>query len=179
MVRQDNGNADAMSRQMREALLYARNKVDLAQRFIEALKIRRDTLTTVVRAIIHHQHDFFEDGDDSSLHAMRLKDIAEKTGLDISTVSRVCNGKYAQTRWGIFPFRHFFSDGYVTDDGEEMSTRRIKAVLQDIIDGEDKNAPLSDEALTRVMEEKGFPIARRTVAKYREQMGIPVARMRK
>ncbi|MGN0281824.1 MAG: RNA polymerase factor sigma-54 [Prevotella sp.] len=179
MVRQDQGNADSMSRQMREALLYARNKVDLAQRFIDAIKIRRNTLTITVRAIIHWQRQFFEDGDDTSLRPMKLKDIAEKTGLDISTVSRVCNGKYAQTRWGIFPFRHFFSDSYVTDDGKEMSTKSIKAALEELIRGEDKKNPINDEALARMMAERGFPIARRTVAKYREMMGFPVARMRK
>ena len=179
MVRQDQGNADSMSRQMREALIYARNKVDLAQRFIDALKIRRNTLTIAVRAIIHWQHRFFEDGDDASLLPMRLKDIAEKTGLDISTISRVCNGKYAQTRWGIFPFRHFFSDSYVTDDGKELSTRSIKAALEELIKGEDKTKPFNDETLAQMMADRGFPIARRTVAKYREMMGFPVARMRK
>ncbi len=179
MVRQDQGNADTMSRQMREALIYVRNKVDLAQRFIDAIKIRRNTLTMTVRAIIHWQHRFFEDGDDTSLQPMRLKDIAEKTGLDISTVSRVCNGKYAQTRWGIFPFRHFFSDSYVTDDGKELSTRSIKAALEELIKGEDKTKPLNDETLAQMMAERGFPIARRTVAKYRELMGFPIARMRK
>lgn len=179
MVRQDQGNADSMNRQMREALLYARNKVDLAQRFIDAIKIRRNTLTMAVRAIVHWQHRFFEDGDDSSLRPMKLKDIAEKTGLDISTVSRVCNGKYAQTRWGIFPFRHFFSDSYVTEDGKEMSTRSIKAALEELIKAEDKSAPLSDETLAQMMADRGYPIARRTVAKYREMMGYPVARMRK
>ena len=179
MVRQDQGNADSMSRQMREALIYARNKVDLAQRFIDALKIRRHTLTIAVRAIIHWQHRFFEDGDDASLLPMRLKDIAEKTGLDISTISRVCNGKYAQTRWGIFPFRHFFSDSYVTDDGKELSTRSIKAALEELIKGEDKAKPFNDETLAQMMADRGFPIARRTVAKYREMMGFPVARMRK
>jgi RNA polymerase sigma-54 factor len=110
---------------------------------------------------------------------MILKDVAERTGLDLSTVSRVSNSKYAQTRWGTFPLRHFFSDSYTTNQGEELSTRKIKAALRDIIDAEDKRKPLSDDALTRLMAEQGFPIARRTVAKYREQLGIPVARLRK
>ena len=179
MVRQDQGNADKMSRQMREALMYARNKVDLAQRFIDAIRIRRNSLTMAVRAIIHWQHKFFEEGDETALRPMKLKDIAEKTGMDISTVSRVCNGKYAQTRWGIFPFRHFFSDSYVTDEGEEMSTKSIKAAMEELISNEDKSQPLSDEALAQMMAERGYPIARRTVAKYREKMGIPVARLRK
>ncbi len=110
---------------------------------------------------------------------MILKDIAEKTGLDLSTVSRVSNSKYAQTRWGTFPLRYFFSDGYVTADGEELSTREIKAALRDIIDGEDKRKPLSDDTLSELLAKKGYPIARRTVAKYREQLGIPIARMRR
>ena len=179
MVRQDQGNADKMSRQMREALMYARNKVDLAQRFIDAVRMRRSTLTMVVKAIIHWQRAYLEDGDDTSLRPMKLKDIAEKTGMDISTVSRVCNGKYAQTRWGILPLRHFFSDGYVTDDGEETSTKSIKAAMEELISNEDKSKPLSDEAIAQMMAEKGYPIARRTVAKYREKLGIPVARMRR
>ena len=131
------------------------------------------------QAIIDWQRRFFQEGDEADLRPMILKDIADKTGLDISTISRVSNQKYAQTRWGTFPLRFFFSDGYVTDSGEELSTRKMKVALKEIIDGEDKKKPLSDEALTAKMREKGFPIARRTVAKYREQMGIAVARLRK
>jgi RNA polymerase sigma-54 factor len=110
---------------------------------------------------------------------MVLKDIAEKTGLDLSTVSRVSNSKYAQTRWGTFPLRYFFNDGYVTAEGEELSTRKIKAALRDIIDAEDKRKPLSDDALKVELTKRGYPIARRTVAKYREMMGIPIARLRR
>ena len=110
---------------------------------------------------------------------MILKDVAEKTGLDLSTISRVCNSKYALTRWGTFPLRHFFSDSYVTESGEELSTRQIKAVLRDLIEAEDKHHPLSDDALREQLTEKGFPIARRTIAKYREALGIPIARLRK
>jgi RNA polymerase sigma-54 factor len=110
---------------------------------------------------------------------MILKDVAEKTGLDLSTVSRVSNSKYAQTRWGTFPLRHFFSDGYVTQSGEELSTRQIKAALRDIVDAEDKSRPLSDDDIKAALAERGFPIARRTVAKYREKLGIPIARLRK
>ena len=170
---------EKMTRQQKEALLYIKKKVDAAQGFIEALRQRRHTLTVTMQTIIQIQRQFFLDGDESSLRPMILKDVAEKTGLDISTVSRVSNSKYAQTRWGTFPLRHFFSDSYVTGQGEELSTRQIKAVLRDIIEAEDKDKPLSDEALTSKMEERGFPIARRTVAKYREQMGIPVARLRR
>ena len=110
---------------------------------------------------------------------MILKDIADQTGLDISTISRVSNMKYAQTRWGTFPLRHFFSDGYTTKQGEELSTRKIKAALRDIINAEDKHKPMSDEALTTKLSDQGFPVARRTVAKYREQLGFPVARLRR
>ncbi len=172
-------NKDNMSRQMKEALLYTKKKVDAAQNFIEAIRQRHHTLTIVMRAIIQWQHRFFEDGDEASLRPMILKDIAERTGLDLSTVSRVSNSKYAQTRWGTFPLRYFFNDGYTTTEGEELSTRQIKVALRDLIDGEDKSHPLSDETLRQMLAGKGYPIARRTVAKYREQLGIPVARLRK
>lgn len=179
MVETYKNNKENMSRKEKEALLYAKEKVDRAQGFIEAVKQRNNTLITTMKAIIDWQKKFFQEGDEADLRPMRLKDIAEKTGLKISTVSRVGNVKYAQTRWGIFPLRYFFSDSYVTEEGEEMSTRKIKLTLKEIIDNEDKAKPLSDEALTKVMKEKGFPIARRTVAKYREQLGLPVARLRK
>jgi RNA polymerase sigma-54 factor len=172
-------NKEHLSRQTKEALLYIKKKVDAAQGFIEAVKVRRHTLSVTMRAIIQLQRQFFLDGDEASLRPMILKDVAEKAGLDISTVSRVSNSKYAQTRWGTFPLRHFFSDGYVTESGEELSTRQIKAALRDLIDTEDKRKPLSDDQLKNQLAEKGFPIARRTVAKYREQLGIPIARLRK
>ena len=172
-------NKDGLSRQMKEALLYTKQKVDAAQNFIDAIQTRRRTLTLTMKAIIHWQHRFFEEGDESLLRPMILKDIAEKTGLDLSTVSRVSNSKYVQTRWGTFPLKFFFSDGYVTESGEELSTREIKAALRDIIEAEDKRKPMSDEALGEALKAKGYPIARRTVAKYREQLGIPVARLRK
>jgi RNA polymerase sigma-54 factor len=172
-------NKEHLSRQTKEALLYIKKKVDAAQGFIEAVKVRRHTLSVTMRAIIQLQRQFFLDGDEASLRPMILKDVAEKAGLDISTVSRVSNSKYAQTRWGTFPLRHFFSDGYVTESGEELSTRQIKAALRDLIDAEDKRKPLSDDQLKNQLAEKGFPIARRTVAKYREQLGIPIARLRK
>jgi RNA polymerase sigma-54 factor len=178
-LREYQDNKDNMSRQMKEALLYTKKKVDAAQGFIEAIKVRRHTLTVTMKAIIQWQHRYFEEGDEALLRPMILKDIAEKTGLDLSTISRVCNSKYAQTRWGTFSLRHFFSDGYVTAEGDELSTREIKATLQDIIETEDKKKPYSDETLGKLLAEKGFPIARRTVAKYREQLGIPIARLRK
>ncbi|MBP3844944.1 MAG: RNA polymerase factor sigma-54 [Prevotella sp.] len=178
-LREYQGNKEKMSRQMKEALLYTKKKVDAAQGFIEAIKARQHTLTITMKAIIQWQHRYFEEGDEALLRPMILKDIAEKTGLDLSTVSRVSNSKYAQTRWGTFPLRHFFSDSYVTAEGDELSTREIKTTLQDIVEAEDKQHPYSDEALGKLLAEKGYPIARRTVAKYREQLGIPIARLRK
>ena len=172
-------NKDGLTRQMKEALLYTKQKVDAAQSFIEAVKVRRRTLTLTMKAIIRLQHKFFEEGDESLLRPMILKDVAEKTGLDLSTISRVSNSKYVQTRWGTFPLKYFFSDGYITESGEELSTREIKAALRDIIEAEDKRKPMSDEALCDALKQKGYPIARRTVAKYREQLGIPIARLRK
>ncbi|MBF1383954.1 RNA polymerase factor sigma-54 [Prevotella aurantiaca] len=172
-------NKQGMNRQEKEALLYAKGKVEKAQGFIEAIKQRRNTLYTTMKAIIEIQKKFFQEGNEADLKPMILKDIAEKTGLDISTISRVSNIKYAQTRWGTFPLRFFFTDSYTTEDGEEMSTRKIKVALREIIDNENKQKPLSDDALAKVMKEKGFPIARRTVAKYREQLNLPVARLRK
>ena len=178
-MREYQQNKERMTRQTKEALLYIKKKVDAAQGFIEAIRSRRHTLTITMQAIIQIQHQFFVDGDEASLRPMILKDVAEKTGLDVSTISRVNNSKYAQTRWGTFPLRHFFSDSYITEQGQELSTRQIKAALRDIINEEDKRKPLSDDALTEALKQKGFPIARRTVAKYREQLGIPVARLRK
>ena len=172
-------NKEKMSRQDKEALLYAKEKVDKAQGFIDAIKQRRHTLIVTMKAIIDIQKRFFQDGDEADLKPMILKDVADRTGLDISTISRVSNVKYAQTKWGTFPLKFFFTDGYTTEDGEEMSTRKIKLALQELIEKEDKKKPLSDDAIAKVMKEKGFPIARRTVAKYREQLGIPVARLRK
>ena len=172
-------NKAKMNRQDKEALLYAKEKLDKAQGYIDAVKQRRHTLYVTMKAIIDRQKKYFQDGDEADLRPMILKDIAQKTGLDISTISRVCNVKYAQTRWGTFPLRFFFSDSYVTKDGEEMSTRKIKVALRDILEQEDKHKPLSDDALAAMMKKKGFPIARRTVAKYREQLGVPVARLRK
>lgn len=170
---------DKMSRSDKEALLYAKEKVDKAQGFIEAIKQRRHTLIVTMKAIIDIQRQFFLDGDEADLKPMILKDVAERTGQDISTISRVSNVKYAQTKWGTFPLKFFFTDSYTTEDGEEMSTRKIKIALHDIIEKEDKKKPISDDALAKLLKEKGFPIARRTVAKYREQLGIPVARLRK
>ena len=179
MVQEYKTNKQNMSKQTKEALLYAKEKVERAQGFIEAVKQRRNTLQQTMKAIINWQLKFFQEGDEADLKPMILKDIADKTGLDISTISRVSNMKYAQTKWGTFPLRFFFSDGYTNDEGTEMSTRKIKISLKEIIEAEDKTKPMSDDALTKLMAKRGFPIARRTVAKYREQLGIPVARLRK
>ena len=179
MVDTYRNNKQGMNRQDKEALLYAKDKVDKAQGFIDAVKQRRHTLCLTMKAIIECQRTFFLDGDEADLKPMILKDIAEKTGLDISTVSRVVNAKYAQTKWGTFPLKFFFSDGYVAADGEEASTRKLRLTLKEIVEKEDKGRPLSDDALAEMMKDKGFPIARRTIAKYRQQLGIPVARLRK
>jgi RNA polymerase sigma-54 factor len=179
MVQEYKTNKQNMSKQTKEALLYAKEKVERAQGFIEAVKQRRNTLQQTMKAIINWQLKFFQEGDEADLQPMILKDIADKTGLDISTISRVSNMKYAQTKWGTFPLRFFFSDGYTNYEGTEMSTRKIKISLKEIIEAEDKTKPMSDDALTKLMAKRGFPIARRTVAKYREQLGIPVARLRK
>lgn len=172
----DNEN---LSRQQKEALLYTKQKIDAAQNFIDAVEQRRRTLTKTMKAIIQMQKPFFEEGDEELLRPMILKDVAQQTGLDLSTISRVSNSKYVQTRWGTFPLKFFFSDSYVTLSGEELSTRKIKATLRNIIENEDKQKPLSDDALRDALAQQGFPIARRTVAKYREQLGLPVARLRK
>lgn len=172
-------NPDSVSRKEKDAMLYLKDKVEKANWFIDAVKQRQQTMQLTMRAIIAWQKKFFLDGEESDLKPMILKDIAEKTGLEISTISRVSNQKYVQTEWGIFPLKYFFSDGYESKDGEELSKQKIKSALKSLIESEDKKAPFSDEQLTRLMAEKGFPIARRTVAKYREAMGIPVARLRK
>ena len=168
-----------LNRQEKDAYIYAKDKIERAQAYINALHQRRQTLFSTMRAIIDIQHPFFAEGDESLLKPMVLKDVAKRTGLDISTVSRVCNSKYCQTRWGIFRLRYFFSEGVRTADGGQLSVYQVKNAMQEIIDGEDKSCPLNDDQIAAVMKERGFPIARRTVAKYREQLGIPVARMRR
>ena len=172
-------NKEGLNREQKAALLYAKEKVERAQSFIDAVKQRRRTLQVTMKAIIDWQLRFFQEGDEADLKPMILKDIADRTGLDISTISRVSNVKYAQTKWGTFPLRFFFSDGYTTDDGEEMSTRKIKIALRTLVGRENKQRPMSDDLIKDALAEQGYPIARRTVAKYREQLGIPVARLRK
>ncbi len=170
---------NSMSKESKEAFLFLKQKMDAAQGFINAVKQRQHTMMSTMEAIVAFQRPFFADGDESLLRPMILKDIAERTGLDISTISRVSNSKYAQTNFGIYPLKYFFSDGYTTEDGEELSVREIKRILKECIDGEDKKKPLTDDELAEILKEKGYPIARRTVAKYRQQLNIPVARLRK
>jgi len=166
-------------KQNRDAILFVKQKLDAAKWFIDAMKQRQNTLLLTMNAILEYQKEYFTEGDDTKLRPMILKDVAEMTGLDISTVSRVANSKYIQTHFGIFPLKFFFSEGMQTDGGDEVSTREIKRILHECINNEEKRRPLTDEKLTEILQEKGYQIARRTVAKYREQLNIPVARMRK
>lgn len=172
-------NSKSLNRMEKEALLYTKEKVERARGYIEAIERRRLTLTMTMQAIISIQHKYFTDGDESDLVPMTMTDIAEKIGMDVSTVSRVCNAKYAETPWGIYKLRHFFSSSFSKGGEEEMSNRKIKAALEDIIKAENKKAPLSDDSISKELKKLGFPIARRTVAKYREALGIPVARLRR
>jgi RNA polymerase sigma-54 factor len=163
----------------KEAVVYVKQKIDSAKWFIDALKQRENTLLSTMKEILAFQKEFFLTGDETQLRPMILKDIAEVTQLDISTISRVANSKYIQTPYGVFALKYFFSEGMQTESGEEVSTREVKKILQDCIAVESKKNPLTDDQLAGILHEKGYIIARRTVAKYREQLDIPVARMRK
>lgn len=167
------------NRQNKEFINFVRQKIDAARWFIDAIRQRQNTLMLTMEAILRFQKEFFLEGDETKLKPMILKDIAEITGLDISTVSRVVNSKYIQTHFGIFPLKYFFSEGIQTESGEEVSSREIKKILEETIANEDKRKPVTDEQLTEILQKKGYQIARRTVAKYREQLNIPVARLRK
>ena len=167
------------SKDSKEAKRFLQQKLDAAQFFIDAIKQRNETLMRTMTAILKAQYDFFLDGEASSLKPMVLQDIADRTGYDVSTISRVSNSKYVQTRFGIYPLKYFFSDKMTNADGDEISTREIKKMLKELIDNEDKYNPLLDDQIVSLMAEHGYTIARRTVAKYREQFGIPVARLRK
>ncbi|HLO92281.1 MAG TPA: RNA polymerase factor sigma-54 [Lentimicrobium sp.] len=167
------------SNSQREAVMFIKQKIDSAKWFIDAIKQRQHTLYVTMQAIMDYQREYFLTGDETKLKPMILKDIAELVGLDISTISRVANSKYAQTPYGTFLLKSFFSESMQTDSGEEVSTREIKKILSDCISAEEKGKPLTDEQLTDILKEKGYNIARRTVAKYREQLNIPVARLRK
>lgn len=158
---------------------FVKQKENAARWFLDAIKQRQQTLISVMKTIMEKQKKFFVDGEERLLKPMILKDIADVTGLDISTVSRVSNSKYVQTHFGMFPLKYFFSESIKTDSGEEVSTREIKKILQDCVDNENKRKPLTDEKLTDILQQKSYKIARRTVAKYRENLGIPIARLRK
>ena len=166
-------------KRQKEAVLFIKQKIDAAKWFIDAIKQRQHTLLSTMEAIMLHQEEFFLTGDETTLRPMILKDIAEKTNLDISTVSRVANSKFVQTEFGTYRLKFFFSESLSTESGEEVSTREVKKILSDLLEGESKQKPLSDEKLTELLQQKGYNIARRTVAKYREQLNIPVARLRK
>ncbi len=166
-------------KRQKEAVLFIKQKIDSARWFIDMIKQRQDTLIGTMGAIMKYQKEFFLTGDETTMRPMILKDIAELTGLDISTVSRVANSKFVQTEFGTYRLKFFFSESLSTESGEEVSTREVKKILSDIIASEDKHRPLSDEVLTDMLQEKGYNIARRTVAKYREQLNVPVARLRK
>ena len=172
-------SAASSGKRGKEAVSFVKQKLDSAKWFVEAIKQRQNTLQNTMKAILDFQHDFFMDGDEAKLKPMVLKNIAEKTGLDISTISRVVNCKYIQTNFGVYPLKYFFSEGMKTESGDEVSTREIKKVLSESIAAEDKKKPLTDEELVNVLSQKGYKVARRTVAKYREQLNIPIARMRK
>jgi len=167
------------TKKQREAYSFIKQKVNSARWFIEAIRQRQNTLYLTMQAIMEYQKDYFMTGDETLLRPMILKDIADKVGLDISTISRVANSKYVQTPFGTFLLKSFFSESMQKDDGEEVSTREIKTILKEIIEKENKKKPLTDEHLKKLLNEKGYNIARRTVAKYREQLNIPVARLRK
>ena len=167
------------NREKREAVDFIKSKIDSANWFIDALKQRKDTLYVTMKAIMDYQREFFLTGDEGKLRPMILKDIAQKVGLDISTISRVANSKYVQTAYGTFQLKYFFSEGLLNDEGEEVSTREIRKIVRESVESEDKSNPLTDDELTAILKSKGYTMARRTIAKYREQMGIPVARLRK
>lgn len=173
------GNKANQTADMRDAVQFVKQKLDSAQWFIDAIRQRHETLQRTMEAIILLQHEFFLTGDEATLRPMILKDVAERAGYDISTISRVSNSKYVQTNFGIYPLKYFFSESMQMDSGEEISTREVKKIMKEHIDGEEKRKPLTDEELASILKEKGYLIARRTIAKYREQLGIPVARLRK
>jgi len=179
MLKTYSENRKNISRDQKDAMMFVKQKLDSAKWFIDAIRQRHHTLLLTMSEIIDFQKEYFQDGDETKLKPMILKDIADRTGLDISTISRVSNSKYIQTNFGIFALKYFFSEGMQKDTGEEVSTREIKKILEECISNEDKRKPLTDDKLAQILKEKSYPIARRTVAKYREQLGIPVARMRK
>jgi len=179
MIETMTANKKNKTAQQKELAIFVKQKLDSAKWFIDMIKQRHDTLYKTMKAIMDFQQEYFLEGDETSLKPMILKDIAERVNLDISTISRVVNSKYVQTHFGTFLLKSFFSESLQTESGEEVSTREVKKILTDCIEGESKKKPLTDEQLTKILKDKGYNIARRTVAKYREQLDIPVARLRK
>ena len=171
--------SEKKDKRQKETVIFIKQKLDSAKWFIDAIKQRQHTLLHTMQAILNFQKEFFITGDETELKPMILKDIAQTTNLDVSTVSRVANSKYVQTEYGTYKLKYFFSEALQTESGEEVSTREVKTILNEMIGAENKHRPLSDEHLTDMLQEKGYNIARRTVAKYREQLNIPVARLRK
>lgn len=171
--------SDKKDKKLKETVSFVKQKLDSAKWFIDAIRQRQNTLLNTMNAIIKYQYDFFQEGDESKLKPMILKDIAELISMDISTVSRVANSKSIQTEFGIYPLKYFFSEGIATDSGEDVSSREVKQKLKKHIEEEDKSKPLSDDKLEKLLKADGYNIARRTVAKYREQLNLPVARLRK
>jgi len=172
-------HSNKQDKSQKEAVFFIKQKIDAAKWFIEMIQQRQHTLLHTMKSILMYQEAFFMTGDTTKLKPMILKDIAEKTSLDVSTVSRVANSKYVQTEFGTFLLKYFFSESLTTDSGEEVSTKEVKAILEELLESEDKHKPFSDDELTEQLQEKGYNIARRTVAKYREQLNVPVARLRK
>ena len=179
MIRDMVSSKGTVAEKDREAIQFVKSKIDSAKWFISAIKQRHDTLMRTMQEILNFQKEYFKDGDKSKLRPMILKDIADRTGLDVSTISRVVNSKYAQTHFGIILLKTLFSEAMQTESGEIVSSYEIKNILQSCIDEEDKRHPLTDETLMNILNAKGYCIARRTVAKYREMLDIPVARLRK
>lgn len=179
MLQEYVSNKANQTREQREAAVFVKQKLDSAKWFIDALRQRRNTLTLVMKAILDYQGDYFIDGDETKLKPMILKDIARMTSLDASTISRVSNSKYVQTPFGIYPLKYFFTEKMQNTEGEDVSSREVKKILEESIAAEDKRNPLTDEKLVEILAAKSYNIARRTIAKYREQLGIPVARLRK
>ena len=179
MVQDYSGNAKNQTKENKEALQFAKQKIDSARWFIDSIKQRNNTLLQTMQTIVNFQELYFRTGDERNLRPMRLKDVADKVGFDISTISRVSNSKYVETEWGVIPLKYFFSESMSTTDGEEISSKEIKTIIKETIGAEDKKSPITDDTLTEILNQKGYKIARRTVAKYREQLNIPVARLRK
>ena len=171
--------ANSSEREKKEAATFVKKKLDSAKWFVEAIKQRHNTLQSTMQAIVDYQEEYFVDGDETNLKPMVLKDIAERTGFDISTISRVVNSKYIETHFGIYSLKYFFSEGLENQEGEEVSTRELKKALLECVGTENKSKPLTDDELVEVMSQRGYKVARRTIAKYRDQLGIPKARLRK